>query len=327
MDLLAGCGQREVLSTAGHRDGVRRVARAALLAMPVRLTSELRAQGLGAKEIRRLVRDQELISLRRGAYLTESVDGYQRHRELIRATIPVLADGAVISHVSAAVLHGLPLIAPSFARVTFTRPGKGGCFIGEQLHRYRTPLASGDAEVIEQIERTVPARTVVDLARCCPLPLAVAAADNALRRGVTRAQLHAQLEAAPRRRGLARARMVAEFADPRSESPGESYSRLVIWQLGLPAPDLQVEVWIGGVLYRSDFGWLEHQVLGEFDGKVKYGDLLREGETAADVVMREKRREADLRAAGWGMARWTWADLYQPDRLRHLITAELNRRR
>ena len=295
--------------------------------MPVRLTSELRAQGLGAKEIRRLVRDQELIPLRRGAYLTEGVDAYQRHRELIRGTIPVLAEGAVISHVSAAVLHGLPLIGPSLDRVTFTRPGNGGTFIAGQLHRYRTPLAPGDVEQVDRIERTVLARTVVDLARCCALPLAVAAADRALRLGISHARLLAQLDAAPRRRGLGRARFVTGFADARSESPGESYSRLVIWQLGLPAPDLQVEVWIDGVHYRTDFGWLEQQVLAEFDGKVKYGELLREGETTADVLMREKRREADLRAAGWGLVRWTWADLYQPDRLRHLITAELNRRR
>lgn len=92
-------------------------------------------------------------------------------------------------------------------------------------------------------------------------------------------------------------------------------------------PQLQVEVRTGWTLYRGDFGWLEQQVLGEFDGKVKYGELLAAGETAADAVMREKRREADLRAAGWGIVRWTWSDLANSDRLRYLITSELNRRR
>ena len=64
-------------------------------------------------------------------------------------------------------------------------------------------------------------------------------------------------------------------------------SRVVIWRLGLPPPELQFEVIINGEVYRTDFAWPEHRVLGEFDGKVKYGDVLRPGETAADAVMRE----------------------------------------
>ena len=81
----------------------------------------------------------------------------------------------------------------------------------------------------------------------------------------------------------------------------------------------------GGRLYRSDFAWLKQRVLGEFDGKVKYGELLKPGETATDVVMRAKRRDAGLASAGWWVVHWGYADLLQPERLDRLLRPALNR--
>ncbi len=294
--------------------------------MPMHLTHELRAQGMGASEIRRRVRTGELHPLRRGAFATEPDGGTARHLQLIRATLPSLADGSVLSHVSAAVLHGLPVDERLLNRVTVTRPSKGGSWVGPQLHRYRTPLAESDVEEVDGLRRTVIARTVVDLARCGELAMAVAAADAGLRTGVTREALDDQLKAARRRRGCARARVVVSLADRRSESAGESVSRVTMWQLGMPMPELQFEVTVGGIRYRSDFGWPDLGVLGEFDGKVKYDRLLRPGESASDVVMREKRREADLRAAGWWVVRWAWADAIKPARLDRLLRPALERR-
>ncbi|MFT3860153.1 type IV toxin-antitoxin system AbiEi family antitoxin domain-containing protein [Micropruina sp.] len=287
-------------------------------------THELKAKGIGQGQIRRMLRDEKLHRLRRGAYLTEPDQGLARHRNLIAATAPQLGPGAVISHLSAAVLHGLPVSNAWLGRVTYTSPGKGGGRLGQSVHQYRTPLGAGDVETVARIRRTTLARTVLDLARTVPeLGLAVAAADAALRKGLSREQLMAQLTAAPRRRGLAQARVVVEQADGGSESAGESVSRVSLWQLGLPKPELQYEVEIDGVRYRADFGWPLWQVLGEFDGKVKYGDLLAPGETAADVVMREKRREALLRRQGWAVVRWTWPEAVNPQRLDLLLRPEL----
>jgi hypothetical protein len=57
---------------------------------------------------------------------------------------------------------------------------------------------------------------------------------------------------------------------------------------------------------------VDHRLLGEFDGKVKYGRLLKPGEHASDVVFREKQREDALRrVTGFSMIRITWADLYR----------------
>jgi hypothetical protein len=65
----------------------------------------------------------------------------------------------------------------------------------------------------------------------------------------------------------------------------------------------------GHFLGRGDFGYPAERMLGEFDGRIKYGRLLQPGQSAGDVVFEEKRREDAIRAAGWQVARWTWPDL------------------
>ena len=49
--------------------------------------------------------------------------------------------------------------------------------------------------------------------------------------------------------------------------------------------------------------------VGEFDGEVKYGRLLRAGQSPGDVVFAEKVREDRIRATELGMARWAWDEL------------------
>jgi hypothetical protein len=71
---------------------------------------------------------------------------------------------------------------------------------------------------------------------------------------------------------------------------------------------------------RTDFCWEVHRTLGEFDGRIKYGRLLRPGQDASDVVFDEKRREDALRDLGWQVVRWTWDDLGSPSRLAERIS-------
>jgi len=95
----------------------------------------------------------------------------------------------------------------------------------------------------------------------------------------------------------------------RSESIGESRSRVAIALAGLPPPQLQWPVRLGGSTAYTDFAWPERRTVGEFDGKVKYGRLLRPGQSPGDVVYAEKLREDAIRAQGLEVVRWTWADL------------------
>ena len=121
--------------------------------------------------------------------------------------------------------------------------------------------------------------------------------------------------------GTTQARRAVAFLDARSESAGESVSRVRLHQDGLPAPELQQEIVgpTGRVLARVDFCWDEERTIGEFDGKVKYGRLRRPGESMEDVIFAEKVREDALRDLGWQIVRWLWADLYRPGVIRDRV--------
>ena len=78
-----------------------------------RLRPELLAAGFTDGEVQRLRRAGVLTPIRRGAYLwgddPRSTDPVARHALLVRSTVPGLAWESVVSHISAAVLHGLPV--------------------------------------------------------------------------------------------------------------------------------------------------------------------------------------------------------------------------
>ena len=127
---------------------------------------------------------------------------------------------------------------------------------------------------------------------------------------VEREQLLEGLERARRWPGTPAARRVVAFADGRSESVGESRSRVAIAAAGLPVPMLQWEVRApgsGDLIGRVDFGWPGLRTVGEFDGLVKYG--YGYGKDPVDVLVEEKRREDALRAQGLTVVRWTWGEL------------------
>jgi hypothetical protein len=229
----------------------------------------------------------------------------------------MIAPDAVVSHLSAAVLHGLPVWTDALAHVQITRPGVGAGKRRGYLHLHIAALDPAEVTQLGGIAVTSLARTVADLGRTVPFEQAVTAGDAALRAGLAPANLTAALNCARGRCGVGAARRMAQFLDGRSESPGESLSRVVLHRLGMPTPTLQYDVFdeAGFLVGRSDFCWEAARTLGEFDGKVKYGPLVKPGETAADVVYREKRREDALRDQGWQVVRWSWADLKHEQQL------------
>jgi hypothetical protein len=115
-------------------------------------------------------------------------------------------------------------------------------------------------------------------------------------------------------------RKLREFADPRSESPGESRSRVLFDELGFHAPELQVELNLVGVgRVRVDFWW--EDLVCEFDGMIKYTRQLS-GVSAEEVVKQEKLREDALRMHGYRVVRISWRDLDHPEALaRKLLLA------
>ncbi len=111
------------------------------------------------------------------------------------------------------------------------------------------------------------------------------------------------------------ARMVSgalPLADGRAANPGESWSRAILMGLGLAPMELQVRLEDSdGLIGFADFGWVD--VVGELDGKGKYGiGVDTDPKEAVRIVRREKRREDRIRALGYEVARWEYADHFRP---------------
>jgi predicted transcriptional regulator of viral defense system len=165
------------------------------------LTRILRHQGFDDRELRRMRRDGTLLPVRRGAYVRERPAERTRddqHRELVFATALQLHDAAVISHGSAAVLHGLPIWQTAIDRVHVTRNRNSGGNRRAVVHVHTAPLTERDMTTIDGVTVTSLARTVLDLCRTVPIEQAVAAGDRALAFGLVRAVLEEHLAHMPR---------------------------------------------------------------------------------------------------------------------------------
>jgi hypothetical protein len=183
----------------------------------------------------------------------------------VLATIAGLRSPAAVSHISAAVLHGLPIWGVPLDRVHVLRgPATSGTG-STRLRQHVGRLPDEHLTVVDGLVTTSVTRTVVDVARSTPLGSAVVIADRAPRTGgTTRQDLLDCLVVMGRVPGIRAAAPVIDFADPLSESVGESRSRVLIRRLGLAVPDLQVRVRRrdGSVMARCDFGWEAHSTLG-----------------------------------------------------------------
>lgn len=91
----------------------------------------------------------------------------------------------------------------------------------------------------------------------------------------------------------------------------------------------QVDVYdaLGKLLGCVDFLWPKHGVFLEFDGRIKYLIYRRPGETLADFLLREKKREERIcQETGWICIRIGWSDLENPLETARRIRAILARR-
>jgi hypothetical protein len=283
------------------------------------------ADGYSDEEIRRQYKRGDWQRVGHGAYVDASsyatLPAIGKHRIQIESAVPTMAVDAVISHQSAAIWYALPVWRVPLDQVHVTRDRRNGGRIKRDLIVHCAPIDGGVAVVGGRLV-TSPARTVVDCALTLPFEQAVVIGDAAVREfGIGADELAAELDLAKNRRGASGARRVVAFLDGRSESVGESRSRVMFRALGLPAFESQGNVYLDGgrFLGRVDFFDEEHGVLGEFDGRVKYGRLLNPGQEPGDAVFKEKQREDTMRDPGFHMARWIWDEIDVPatgDRLR-----------
>lgn len=275
------------------------------------------ARGVTDSEIKRLVRNGTWTRLATGVYVPSTVyeSGDDRARHAFRAcALSANASGAALSHISAAVLHGVDVWEIPLDDVHLTRNASSGSRRVRGRVMHAAPFAESEVVDLPAGRVLSVARTVVDVAASVPFEQAVVVGDSALRRGLTVDCLHRAVALRGSHPGGARVRRAVRFMSARSDSVGESRSRVLFVREQLPIPMEQVDVFdaYDRWLARVDFLWDEFGVIGEFDGRIKYR---RDGVASMDaeeVVYREKLREDALRRAGWTVVRWTWRDLNTP---------------
>ncbi|GMA26781.1 hypothetical protein [Arenivirga flava] len=276
-----------------------------------------RSPGSDPRGLQRAQQRGALVRIRPGAYIArrdwELVNPRERFALRTHALVATVPE-AVLSHRSAAVAHGLPLIGPMPERpeVVERRTVRSRSTAAVLRH-----TSSGTVDVVRvgAALATPIGRTLVDLAATSPFRFALAPLDEALRRGWSREALSAELDAAAPR-AHRRAQLAISWADGHAANAGESTSRATLLELGFPAPLLQVPAI--GTPYATDFGWPRWRRRGEFDGLEKYRAAeFRKGRTPAEVVIDEKLREDAIRAAtGDAFIRWIWSDVMRVEPLR-----------
>lgn len=285
--------------------------------------TQLRLSGVSDHRIRHAVLNGELIRIAPGNYIRNdtsvSLQATDQHLLRILALNRSSSTPPIYSHVSAAVLLGLPLFRFVPAPVHTLYPQTAAVRSTRTVTRHRGPYQDDDLDFSGNIWHTNLGRTLIDIARTGSFEQAVIMGDAALRRLVRRSgepiervrqRLYAQLAQLPRSKGSARAAQILRFIENTADSPLESLFRLQLCRLGfevrtqvaVPAPR--------GSSYFLDFELVGHDVYLEADGRVKYEDpQMRRGLSAEQVVIAEKEREDWIRGTqNKRVLRAGWAD-------------------
>jgi very-short-patch-repair endonuclease len=219
----------------------------------------------------------------------------------------------VLSHTSAALVHGVPLVEdPAQIHVTVPRSHGHLALAGARLHR--RPLPELDVQLRSDGTRvTTVERTLADVARILPLSHAVAAADGALRAGSADVDALRRRLRAERGTGSSACRAVADLLDPACESVLESLVRVLLWTGPWARPATQHRVAApGGPPYRLDFAWPDRRLAVEADGFAFHSDR--------QAYRSDRRRHNSLVSLGWRVLRFTYEDaVARPDYVRALV--------
>ncbi len=264
--------------------------------------AQARERGVTDAEQRRLLRARTWWSPWYGVLcVVPAADADTRY--VVRACAAALVHpGHVISHRSAAAVHGLPLVdLPGVPALTVDLTGPSR-HVSASLRVRTARLEPGACTGWYGAPVTGPARTVVDVARL-DRRHGLVVADAALARGlVDPHSLSMALAGTTGAPGTIAARRIVALASSASESPLESLTRLCLAEHGVPAPVLQK--WIvdprDGWRARVDLAWPGSRLIVEADGRRKY---------AGDELWREKRRQERLERLGWRVVRVIWADV------------------
>src|SRR5664280_1342284 len=207
--------------------------------------AEAVADGVSDSELKSLLKSGDHVRLVRGVYADAAeLAGWEEDQHRTRVMGVARISNLLVSHISAAVLHGLPVPGGDLTEVHATRLGVGGNRHRSTRHVHSGIVSPEWQTTLEGVYVTTVARTLVDVAKTQPRLAAVTAADAALHRDLcTYEEITDALHSAYRHRGAPRARAALRLADGRAESPGETWTRRALTHPSLPPCELQIEVY------------------------------------------------------------------------------------
>lgn len=311
-------------------EDIRRLVDSRWFSLPVASTQQLTESGVDERVLTAGVRSGVLLRLRRGAYVRasewNSLAPWQRDQLRIDAHHASTGGHFLYSHSSSARLHGCRVWNAGPLVHVITSYANANTSSGADVRTHRLPVDASEITMIQtadgrEIRVTSLERTVLDCARVLSLAQAAVIGDSALRTGADLGRLRQQLEASPLKRGRRRAERLLEALDTRSESAGETRTRLLLRSFGMNAFEPQYEIPTSSGLFRADFADPASRAVVEFDGRGKYGDY----KPADQVLLAERRRENALSEDGWVFLRLEWHQLDNPAEVRRRVLATLAR--
>ena len=261
-----------------------------------------RAVGLTDRQFELCVEEGLLVRLHEEAYRHTA----HPHTERTRWMAAALAGGGVVSHRSAARLHGLRDV-PRWRPEISVHQRHLPLLAGVLVHRTNR-LEAVDVTVVDGIPTTVPATTLFHLGAVLPPSMVVRAAQDAvMQRLVSDVDLVCVLERLGRRGrgGTATMRAVVDTLAPAGlESRLEVLLHDLIRRSIAEPPALQHQVSLpDGSSIRLDFAWPRAKVAVEADGRIWHS-------TKADFERGLVRGRA-IANAGWSHFRYGWTDVTQ----------------
>lgn len=291
--------------------------------------------GLDDNWLNRMIRAGAIVRIRHGVYADPSVwpnlTKFEQHVVLSRSVLQLYDDRVALSHASAHLTRGGPDWGLDLRTVNLTNLFGRGDRIRSGITHHRGSVRVEDVTRLNGHWITSGARTAVETAASASHVPAVCVLDWTLQQGLaTRDQIEAYAGVHMREwPGSIALPHAVRRCDGRSESVGETRSRLVFDDAGIVTePQWEVFHPSGRLAGRVDLLLPALGIMGEFDGAVKYGRLLKPGQTISDVIRDERAREVLLEElTGLRMVRFIWPDLDSPQQMidRVLRVAEQRR--
>jgi len=261
--------------------------------------AQLLDRGLSLHAIDGLVRAGRVVVRHPGVY---QIGPLPLPRAAEHAAVLAGRGEARMSHGSAARLRGMLDLDTHVNRVEVTMPRrKRRRLEGVTIHRVRD-LREDEVTLLHGMPITTATRTLLDLAETETPRLVEQAYATALRKQlVTPGGMREMVNRHPSHRGapLWRQMLAQEHEPPFTRSMAEEKLLELSNKAGLPRPVLNVKI-LG---HEVDFLWRDAHVVAEVDGYAFHGS----GRSFAA----DRRRDAELTAAGFRVLRFAWADLHE----------------